>query len=68
MQTTESTTVATKKPRINTYVNDEVDAAVEKEMFKERRSKSQMVEILLEEALRARGYVLKEQTEQSSEE
>lgn len=65
---TESATVATKKPRINTYVNDEVDAAVEKEMFKERRSKSQMVEILLEEALRARGYMLKEKTEATPEE
>lgn len=68
MQTTESATVATKKPRINTYVNDEVDAAVEKEMFKERRSKSQMVEILLEEALRARGYVLKEKSEPTADE
>jgi hypothetical protein len=49
-------TVATNKPKINAYVNDEINQAIEREMAKERRSKSQMVELLLEEALKARGY------------
>ena len=48
--------LATSKPRINAYVSGEIDQAIEKEMAKERRSKSQMVEILLEDALKARGY------------
>jgi len=50
--------VATSKPKINAYVNEEINKAIEREMLKERRSKSQMVEILLEEALKHRGYVL----------
>lgn len=49
-------TVPTNKPKINAYVNDEINQAIEREMAKERRSKSQMVELLLEEALKARGY------------
>lgn len=49
-------TVATNKPKINAYVNEEINQAIEKEMARERRSKSQMVELLLEEALKARGY------------
>lgn len=51
-------TVATNKPKINAYVSDEINQAIEKEMARERRSKSQMVELLLEEALKARGYQL----------
>jgi hypothetical protein len=48
--------VATNKPKINAYVSEEINKAIEAEMAKERRSKSQMVELLLEEALKARGY------------
>lgn len=51
-------TVATNKPKINAYVSDEINQAIEKEMARERRSKSQMVELLLEEALKTRGYQL----------
>ncbi len=53
---TNGESLATSKPRINAYVNEEIDQAIEKEMARERRSKSQMVEILLEDALKARGY------------
>ncbi|MBW4578665.1 MAG: hypothetical protein KME42_03710 [Tildeniella nuda ZEHNDER 1965/U140] len=48
--------VATNKPKLNAYVGEEINQAIEKEMAAERRSKSQMVELLLEEALKARGY------------
>lgn len=48
--------VATNKPKINAYVSEEINKAIEAEMAKERRSKSQMVELLVEEALKARGY------------
>lgn len=50
--------VATNKPKINAYVSEQINQAIEKEMAKERRSKSQMIELLLEEALQARGYSL----------
>jgi hypothetical protein len=50
--------VATNKPKINAYVNEDINQAIEREMAKERRSKSQMVELLLEEALKIRGYQL----------
>jgi hypothetical protein len=53
--------VATDKPKINTYVSKEINQAIEKEMAKERRSKSQMVELLVEEALKNRGYQFSEQ-------
>lgn len=56
--TNNNETVATNKPKINAYVSDEINQAIEKEMARERRSKSQMVELLLEEALKARGYQL----------
>jgi hypothetical protein len=52
----ENDSVATSKPKINAYVSEETNKALEREMVKERRSKSQMVEILLEEALTCRGY------------
>lgn len=51
-------TVATNKPKVNAYVSEEINQAIEREMARERRSKSQMVELLLEEALKARGYQL----------
>lgn len=49
--------VATSKPKINAYVSEPINQAIEAEMAKERRSKSQMIELLLEEALKARGYL-----------
>jgi hypothetical protein len=59
--------VATSKPKINAYVNDEINKAIEAEMSKERRSKSQMVELLLEEALRARGYQFSQPTQSDNQ-
>lgn len=48
--------VPTNKPKLNAYVSEAINQAIEQEMSAERRSKSQMVELLLEEALKARGY------------
>lgn len=48
--------VATKKPKLTAYVEEGVDKAIDREASKERRSRSQMVALLIEEALRARGY------------
>jgi hypothetical protein len=48
--------VATSKPKITAYVDEAIDRAVDGEAAKERRSRSQMVAILIEEALLARGY------------
>jgi hypothetical protein len=57
--------VATDKPKINAYVNRQINSAIEAEMAKEWRSKSQMVELLLKEALEARGYTF-DQSESES--
>lgn len=59
--------VATNKPKINAYVSEEINQAIEKEMAKERRSKSQMVELLLEEALQSRGYRVAQNAEQDDD-
>jgi hypothetical protein len=48
--------VATSKPKINAYINKEINQAIDREAGKEWRSKSQMIELLLKEALEARGY------------
>ena len=64
MSTDES--VATNKPKINAYVSDQINQAIESEMAKERRSKSQMIELLLEEALQARGYLRSQGTDSTS--
>ncbi len=56
--------VATNKPKINAYVSEEINQAIEQEMEKEERSKSQMVEILLREALRVRGHAIGKQDKQ----
>ena len=48
--------VATKKPKLTAYVEEGVDKAIDREAAKERRSRSQMVALLIEEALKARGY------------
>lgn len=55
--------MATKKPKVTAYLGDEVNKALDQESAKERRSRSQMVALLLEEALRARGYELTSETE-----
>lgn len=56
-----STGMATKKPQVTMYVTDEVNEALDAAARTERRSRSQMAAVLVEEALRARGY-LKEET------
>ncbi len=61
MATSMNGSVATNKPKLNAYVSEAINQAIEKEMATERRSKSQMVELLLEEALKARGYEFTEQ-------
>jgi hypothetical protein len=48
--------VATSKPKVTAYVDEAIDRAIDGESAKERRSRSQMVAILIEEALLARGY------------
>lgn len=57
---TGKTAVATNKPKLNAYVTPPIDSAIDREAKRERRSKSQMIEILLEEALQARGYAFPE--------
>ena len=49
--------VATKKPQVTVYVRDEVNEALDKAALKEQRSRSQMAAVLIEEALRAKGYL-----------
>jgi predicted transcriptional regulator len=51
-----STGMPTKKPQVTVYVRDEVNAALDAAALKERRSRSQMAAVLIEEALQARGY------------
>jgi hypothetical protein len=49
--------MATKKPQVTAYVSDEVNGALDKAASDERRSRSQMAALLIEEALIARGYL-----------
>lgn len=49
-------TIATDKLKLTAYAYPQVSAAIVKESQKERRSKSNMIELLIEEALVARGY------------
>jgi hypothetical protein len=51
-----SVSVATDKPKLTVYVESAVNEALQTEADDERRSKSQMAALLIEEALRARGY------------
>lgn len=53
--------MATKKPQVTMYVRDEVNAALDSAALSEQRSRSQMAAVLIEEALRARGYLKLEQ-------
>lgn len=53
--------VATKRPQVTAYVSESVNSALDQEAAKERRSRSQMVELLLEEALKARGHQFADQ-------
>jgi len=52
--------MATKKPQVTAYVRDQVNDALDKAALKDQRSRSQMAAILIEEALKARGYLIEE--------
>ncbi|GEM_PF-2965755 len=56
--------VATKKPQVTVYVRNEVNAALDQAAADDQRSRSQMAAILLEEALKARGYMQDNKTGQ----
>lgn len=53
--------VATKKPKLTAYVSEWVDRAIDQVATQERRSRSQMIALLIEEALKARGYEVPEE-------
>jgi len=53
-----SKSVVTKKPKLTAYVDEAIDQAIDQEAAKERRSRSQMIALLIEEALKQRGYTL----------
>lgn len=59
--------MATKKPQVTVYVTDEVNAALDKAAGNERRSRSQMAALLIEEALIARGYLSTQDTRQDTQ-
>ncbi|MDX2239095.1 MAG: hypothetical protein NW224_00250 [Leptolyngbyaceae cyanobacterium bins.302] len=61
-----SNTVPAKIPRIAVYISEEVKTDLEKLAFSERRSTSAMAAILIEEALKARGYLVEELKQDSS--
>jgi hypothetical protein len=50
--------MATKKPQVTVYVTDEVNVAIDLAAADERRSRSQMAALLIEEALKVRGYLV----------
>lgn len=52
--------VPSKKPKLTTYVGEKVDRLIEQEARKESRSKSQMIAVLVKQALAARGYTVEE--------
>lgn len=56
--------MATKKPQVTAYVSDEVNKALDQEAAAERRSRSQMAALLIEEALRARSYAFKPEAQE----
>ncbi len=49
--------MATKKPQVTAYVEPEVNEALDKAATDDKRSRSQMAAILIEEALKMRGYL-----------
>jgi hypothetical protein len=55
-----SVSVATDKPKLTVYVEQPVNDALQQVADDERRSKSQMAALLIEEALKARGYQFKQ--------
>lgn len=57
MATSTNQAMATKKPQVTAYVAEEVNTALDKAAADDRRSRSQMAAVLIEEALRARGYL-----------
>jgi hypothetical protein len=63
-----SVSVATDKPKLTVYVEPAVNDALQTEADKERRSKSQMAALLIEEALRARGHEFSSSSESQKEE
>jgi len=60
-------TVATKKPQVTVYVNPEVNEALDRAASEDQRSRSQMAAVLLEEALRSRGYLPPKSQDKSPE-
>lgn len=58
MTTLPSGAMPTKKPSVMAYVTPDVNEALDQAAASERRSRSQMAAILIEEALKARGYQL----------
>jgi hypothetical protein len=60
-------TVATKKPQVTAYVRDEVNIALDRAAADDQRSRSQMAALLIEEALRARGYLPARDSESNTE-
>ncbi len=57
--------MATKKPQVTVYVRDQVNEALDKAALKEQRSRSQMAAVLIEEALRTRGYIAEAELSES---
>jgi hypothetical protein len=47
----------TKKPQVTAYVRPIVNEALDQAALDDQRSRSQMAAILIEEALKARGYL-----------
>lgn len=62
----EQESVATSKPKLTAYVEEAVNQAIDKEASKERRSRSQMIALLIEEALKARGHTFNDQSSSDS--
>lgn len=56
--------IPTQKPKLTTYLDEEVLNAVEAEAAQERRSRAQMMALLIEEALIARGHKFRVETKQ----
>lgn len=55
------------KPKVTAYVLGAMSAVIDSEAAKEWRSKSQMIELLLKEALEARGYDFTQESGQNDE-
>lgn len=51
--------IPSQKPKLTTYLDEEVLEALDAETAKERRSRAQMMALLIEQALKDRGYKFK---------